>query len=450
MRELGASLNPSSTVIAVIGLGYVGLPVACEFARAGYRVIGVDVDEERLAKINAGICPIEGSEPELPALLLEVIQSGRFFATSDYNELASSSRFGGRSAMVAILNVETPVDQEHVPRYAALRSACRSLRAVLPDGALVIVESTVAPGTCHRVVMPELGLSPEDTTARFFVGACPERVMPGRLLFNLRSLSRVCGSDDPSVARTMVDLYRRIVKTADLDTTDLITSELVKTAENAHRDVNIAFANELALICKAVNADVWRVRELVNKSPGRAVLEPGGGVGGHCLPKDTWLLAHALSSDDAAEGPKLLSSARSVNDAMPAHVARLTVAALARNGKSLDGARVTVLGWAYREDTDDDRNSPSQAMCRILRQAGLQVVVQDPHVHAYRVGIEEAVKNADAVVLMVRHAAYRDLVPAVCASLMAKKPVAIDARGFLTASDWRAAGFDFDGVGVKR
>ena len=450
MSEFTARLTPSSTVIAVVGLGYVGLPVACEFAKAGFHVIGVDIDEARLAKINAGVCPIEGHEPELPALLVEVVKSGRFYATSDYKELASSSRFEGRATTVATLNVETPVDDSYVPRYVALRAACRSLRDVLPAGALVIVESTVAPGTCHRVVMPELGLGKVGASPRFFVGACPERVMPGRLLSNLRSLSRVCGSDDPSAARAMVGLYRHIVKTADLDVSDLVTAELVKTAENAYRDVNIAFANELALICKAVNADVWQVRELVNKSPGRAVLLPGGGVGGHCIPKDSWLLAHALAGGDGAEKASLLPAARGVNDAMPAHVARLTMAALARNGKPIRGARVTMLGWAYLEDSDDDRNSPSEAVCDILREAGVEVVVQDPHVRAHATGIEEAVTKSDAIVLMVRHSAYRALAPSACASVMANKPVAIDARGFLVAADWRAAGFDFDGVGVKR
>ncbi len=267
LTQLQQKIEQKQAVIGVIGLGYVGLPVAAMFAQAGFAVIGVDIKAERVAKINAGRSPIEGDEPGLAELLAEVVGDGRFHATPNYDELTQAD--------VVLIDVETPVDENNEPRYEALRSVCHSLGPVLADGVLVVVESTIAPGTIDGVVRPLLEQSSGKLVNEdFFLGACPERVMPGKLLRNLRTMSRVCGGSTMATAVTMTHLYRHIVE-ADLDTADPITAELVKTAENAYRDVQIAFANEVALICEAVGADVWRVRELVNKSPYRQMHLPG-------------------------------------------------------------------------------------------------------------------------------------------------------------------------------
>ncbi len=286
LQELQSKIEQREAVIGVIGLGYVGLPVAGAFADAGFHVVGVEIKSERVEMINAGRSPIEGNEPGLAELLARVTRAGNLRATMDYICL--------RDADIVLIDVETPIDDDHKPRFDALKSACTQLGAVLKEGALVIVESTVAPGTTERVVKPLV----EQATGRklndgFFLGHCPERVMPGKLLANLRALSRVCGGSTPETAQTMIALYRHIVE-ADLDAADCVTAELVKTAENAYRDVNIAFANELALVCESAGGDFLRVRELVNKSPGRNVLLAGGGVGGHCIPKDPWLLAYSV------------------------------------------------------------------------------------------------------------------------------------------------------------
>ncbi|MBN1260170.1 MAG: nucleotide sugar dehydrogenase, partial [Anaerolineae bacterium] len=269
LLELQRKIETRTARLGVIGLGYVGLPVACLFAEAGFKVVGIDVKAERVARINAGVSPIEGEEPGLADLLASVVAAGQLHATIDYGELASCD--------VITINVETPVDEQHVPRYAAMQSALRSLGPVLKAGALVIVESTIAPGTMAHIVQPLLETSSGKTVnVDFYLGHCPERVMPGRLLANLRGVSRVCGGETPETAEAMIALYRHVVQ-ADLDPADCVTAELVKTAENAYRDVNIAFANEVALVCEAVGGDVWRVRELVNKSPGRNMLFPGAG-----------------------------------------------------------------------------------------------------------------------------------------------------------------------------
>ncbi|MEA2628945.1 MAG: UDP-N-acetyl-D-mannosaminuronic acid dehydrogenase [Chloroflexota bacterium] len=418
--------------MGVVGLGYVGLPAACIFAEAGFNVSGVDLDAARTEKINSGESPIEGDEPGLADLVERVVASGHLRTSTAYTDLADAD--------VILICVDTPVDPDHRPRFKALRSACSQLGPVLKEGALVIVESTIAPGTIDSVVRPAL----EESTGRsvgagFYLGHCPERVMPGKLLRNMRTMSRVCGGSSMDVADVMVALYSTFVE-GDLDASDYLTAELVKTAENAYRDVGIAFANELAMICERAGGDVWRVRRLVNKVPGRDVLLPGGGVGGHCIPKDSWLLAVPLG--DEAES-SLLGVARRVNDGMPAHVAGL-VSSLLGTGKP---ARIAVLGYSYLENSDDTRNSPSAELIRLLSESGFEVVVHDPFVREYDGEVLEALRNADCAVLMVAHTAYRDLNLKAAGALM-RAPLMVDARGFFGTQALQDAGFGYRVIGV--
>jgi UDP-N-acetyl-D-mannosaminuronic acid dehydrogenase len=438
LSELQTKIERREARLGVIGLGYVGLPVGCAFARAGFSVTGLDIKAERVATINAGRCPIEGDEPGLADLVAEVVAAGRFSASTDYNDLADAD--------VIFIDVETPVDDDHHPRYVALSAACRSLGAVLKSGALVIVESTIAPGTVDRLVRPLLeATSGRRAGAGFYLGACPERVMPGKLLANLRQMSRVCGGDTPATAAVMVSLYRHIVE-ADLDTADPVTAELVKTTENAYRDVQIAFANEVALICEAAGGDVWRVRELVNKSPSRQMHLPGAGVGGHCIPKDPWLLAYGAAGDTPV---RLIPAARQVNESMPLHVADLTVTGLQAAGRAVAGARVAVLGYAYLEESDDTRNSPSAALLDRLHALGMETVVHDPWVAGYEGNVLDRMRGCDAAVVMVAHRAYRELdLQAAAAAL--RTPLLIDGRHVFDVAQAHAAGLTYYGIGLGR
>jgi UDP-N-acetyl-D-mannosaminuronic acid dehydrogenase len=445
LEGLRAEVKDRSVTLGVVGLGYVGLPVACLFADAGFQVVGIDVKADRVATINAGVSPIEGNEPGLAELLERVVTTRRLRATCDYG--------AARDCGVVTINVETPVDADHAPRYDALRSALLALGPQLKPGALVIVESTIAPGTMAQLVAPLL----EQATGRrvnqgFFLGHCPERVMPGKLLANLRSVSRVCGGASPETSEVMIELYRHVVA-AELDAADCLTAELVKTAENAYRDVNIAFANELALICEALGGDVWTVRDLVNKSPGRNVLLPGAGVGGHCIPKDPWLLVHGALGKAPV---RLIPASREVNDSMPAHVAQLTVDALAEAGIDVAGARVAVLGYAYLEDSDDTRNSPSIQLVTRLEERGADVRIHDPYVAAHRGELSARVQGCDAVVLVIAHDAYRGLDLADLRGWLASADengaatpkVLVDGRHVFDRRQAENAGFVFRAIGV--
>ena len=438
IKELHSKIETRKAKLAVIGLGYVGLPVAGMFAEAGFDVLGIEIRPERVEKINAGKSPIEGEEPGLAELMARVAKTGKLHATSDYAEL--------RQQDVILIDVETPVDETHVPRYEALRAALTSLAPVLQPGALVIIESTIAPGTMQNVVLPLLEKgSGRKVNEGFYLGNCPERVMPGKLLVNLRTLSRVVGGGSTETAETMCALYRYVVQ-ADLDPADWITAELVKTVENAYRDVQIAFANEVALICEELGGNVWKVRELVNKSPYRQMHLPGAGVGGHCIPKDPWLLAYGVQGK--AVPLRIIPSARAVNDGMPAHIVDLVQRALTKAGRSIAGSRILVLGYAYLENSDDTRNSPSEVLVDNLKQMGAEVVVHDPWVAEFNTDLWQKAQNSDAAVLMTAHSVYKTLDLAVLKQAL-RTPILVDGRHVVDETNARAAGLDYYCVGVS-
>jgi UDP-N-acetyl-D-mannosaminuronic acid dehydrogenase len=422
-------------VIAVIGLGYVGLPVACMFADAGFRVVGIERSAEKVDLINRGVSPIEGEEPGLAEMLAGAVRNGKLRATSDYAAC--------REARAISISVETPVGDDNRPAYAALRSALASLGPNLARGTLVIIESTIAPGTMQRVVAPALEAASGLRAAEdLYLVHCPERVMVGRLLHNLRHMPRAVGGMTPEAAQRAVALYRTFVE-ADLDATTALNAEIVKTTENTYRDVQIAFANEMALVCEDLGADVWEVRTLVNKCPYRDMHLPGAGVGGHCLPKDPWLL---LTHTSAGFPARLIPAARAVNEGMPAHVADLVVDGLHAAGKDIAGARVAVLGYAFLENSDDTRNSPSEVLVERLRTLGAEPVIHDPYVSEYRGDLQERVQGCDAAVLMVRHSEYLQLDPQELVGWLAS-PVVVDGRHAFAAG---AAHWIYRGVGGPR
>jgi UDP-N-acetyl-D-mannosaminuronic acid dehydrogenase len=448
--SLLAAIESKTANVVVLGLGYVGLPVACLFAEAGFPVVGIRRNQDKVDMINGGECPIKGKEPGLTELVSRVVSEGRFRATTDYEAC--------QNAQIVLIAVETPVDPvTKEPGYEALRKALTDLGPYLSPGMMVIIESTIAPGTMTKVVKPIL----EETSGLlvnkdFYLANCPERVMPGKLLANIRGCHRVVGGMSPETAELAVKLYRHVVQ-EDLDPVDCLTAELVKTMENTYRDVQIAFANEMALLCKDMGADVWQIRELVNKSPYRNMHLPGAGVGGHCLPKDPWLLV--VNSSDGFE-PQLTPAAREINDGMPGHMAALIEEALAEAGRELVGARVALLGVAYLENSDDTRNTPAATLAKLLLARGAEVVAHDPYVRkadwhqALDKGAEvpltnnlgEALNEADCVALVTKHQDYRALDLKWAARVM-RTSVLVDGRNSLDSTYGVKAGFVVRTVG---
>ena len=438
LDKLRQKISNQSARLAVIGLGYVGLPLASEFARVGFQVWGVDAKNDRVDQVNRGIFPFSGNEPNLANQISEVVSRGRLKATTDYLILSDCD--------IILIAIETPIDEWNRPQYSALRHGLVNLSKVLQPGSLVIIESTIAPGTMQQLVLPVLNEGSGLIAGKdYYLGHCPERVMPGKLLSNLRSIDRVVGGMTAEVGEVMASLYRWIVQ-ADLDITDWITAELVKTVENSYRDVQIAFANEVALVCEGVGGNVWRVRELVNKSPFRQMHLPGAGVGGHCIPKDPWLLADSASQSGAML--RLIPVARAINDSMPQHIAHLLVDAISEAGKRIQSSHILVLGYAYLEDSDDVRNSPSATLVQELEAAGAVITVHDSYVAEFQGDLMAMAGGCDALVVMVRHREYYNLDMPRLKGLLRPPPVLVDGRHVFDPVTLSAEGWIVRSLGI--
>src|SRR3989344_7410391 len=442
MNTLEKKIENRSANVVVVGLGYVGLPVACLLAEAGFKVVGINRGQEKVDLINKGISPIEGKEPSLAPLVKKVVRKGCLSATTDYSVC--------KKADIVLIAVETPVDAKtKTPKYLALRSALMSLAENLKKGALVIVESTIAPGTMKYVVGPFLeeksGLK---INKEIYLGHCPERVMPGKLLHNLRSYHRAVGGSTPETAGVMKKLYKTYVK-GNLDLTDMTTAEVVKTTENYYRDVEIAFANQLALLCEELGVNVYEARKLINKVEDRNVHMPGAGVGGHCIPKDGLLNVSVLrgkKNSEAEVAIKMADLARGINDFMPIHMISLLKKGLQKAGRELDNSKIAVLGYSYLANSDDTRNTPTKIFLQEFRANPKNVTVHDPFVEEYKGNLEDVLAGADAAVFMVAHDEYKNLSLEKLKKLMRTK-ILIDGRNIFSKEEAKKLGFIYKGIG---
>lgn len=403
--------------VCVVGLGYIGLPTASLLATKGFEVQGVDVNPDVVDTINAG--DIHIVEPELDILVRSAVQSGRLEAA-----------LKPEPADVFILAVPTPFREEHKPDLQFVEAGARLVAGVLEAGNLVILESTSPVGTTESVLEWIREERPDLDGESLHLAHCPERVLPGDIIRELVANDRVVGGITPEATERAAEFYRTFVA-GTVFPTDSRTAELVKLAENTYRDVNIAFANELSRICGELEVDVWELVGLANHHPRVNILEPGPGVGGHCLAVDPWFVV-----DSAPETARLIRTAREVNDHKPAWVARQVLGA-AQAFRSARGRDPTIscFGLTYKADVDDLRGSPAVEVIRSLAEAGAgRVLVTDPYVpelppalngsRARLVGSAQALEEGDIAVGLVDHRLFRRIPPA---SFSGK--VVVDARG---------------------
>lgn len=409
--------------VAVVGLGYIGLPTAAIMATNGWNVIGVDVNRRLVEAVNRGEVPFV--EPDLETAVASAVKLGSLRAQHEVP-----------AADVYIVAVPTPFGQGHSADLTYVDAATDSIIPQLRGGELVILESTSPPGTTQHLAdrimaaRHDLAASEADADAgRKIVhfAHCPERVLPGRIMVELVTNDRIIGGLTPIAGALARDLYSSFCK-AELHVTDARTAEMAKLTENAFRDVNIAFANELSLIAERLDIDVWELIELANKHPRVNILKPGPGVGGHCIAVDPWFIVSS-----APEESLLIRTARNVNDSKPEQV----LGHVEEAARNVEAPRVAALGLAFKSDIDDLRESPAlqivEALAKRLPHASIEAV--EPHIDQLPPSLaamknvslaefEPAVKGADIVVLLVDHTAFKDVDRA-----MLEDKVIIDTRG---------------------
>jgi len=427
--------------VAVFGLGHIGLPLAAVIAGTGFQVTGVDPDSKIANAVLGGRVDI--SEPKLNSMIKEAVEKKLLKVASDGKATVNDTE-------VILVCVPTPIKENKTPDLSYIEEVCRTIAHSMSNGKLVIIGSTLPPETTETFVAPllerESGLR---CGIDFWLTYCPERIAPGEALKELVENDRVIGGYNAESAEVASEFFKTFVK-GNMLITDAITSEVSKLAENAFRDVNIAFANELALLCERLGVDVIDAIKLANTHPRVSIHMPGCGVGGPCLPKDPYLLLSPLRDFDS----QIIEQARSVNESMPEHVAELAIEGLKKLGKPISESRITVLGTAYKGNVGDPRMSPSEHIIKKFLDLGAKVVAYDPHC-SESFGAEmagsliEAVRGSDCVIFATDHSEFKGIDLFTLRKQMKDSPTIVDGKRIIDPFEAKRMGFRYRGVGYK-
>ncbi|MGH2778387.1 MAG: nucleotide sugar dehydrogenase [Actinomycetota bacterium] len=402
ITDLGARILDRRASIAVFGQGYVGLSLACGAAERGFSLVGIDVDRARVQELDAGLLTVPGVNPQ------------NFSASHESGLLrfTSNAEAVGRADVVVIC-VPTPV-KDHVPDLSFVQAACASIAQHLVPGTLVVVESTTYPGTTEDLIRPLLESSGLTAGRDFWLAYCPERIDPGNQEFELSAIPRVVGGVDEESTEVATLFYRQITQEV-VAVSSSRAAELAKLLENTFRHVNIALVNEMAMLCREMDIDVWEVIEAAASKPfGFMPFYPGPGVGGHCIPLDPAYLAWQVRRDVGLQF-RILEQSQDINARMPAYVGARISDALNEAGKAVNGTRVLILGVAYKPGVGDVRESPSLEVMSWLSRRGSEVSFHDPYVKTVSLNghpidraelSSRALNAAGCVALLTPHAAY--------------------------------------------
>ncbi len=422
------------TKVCIFGLGYIGLPTAAMFAANGVEVIGIDINDKIIhTLINGGI---HIQEYGLAAIVKQSIESGFLKPT-----------FEPEPADAFIIAVPTPFYEDKRADMRAVAAAAEAIVPHLRKGNLVILESTSPPLTTINLLKPILEKSGLTAGKDFHLAYSPERVLPGQILKELVNNARVIGGIDIASAKAGQNLYATFVK-GDIVLTDATTAEMVKLMENTYRDINIAVANEFSRLAERFGIDVWEAIRIANLHPRVKILNPGPGVGGHCISVDPWFLVEA-----APDLTSLIHSARQVNDSQPAYVVRLVLKAL---GESLSNKKIAALGLTYKQDVDDLRESPAVETARLLAKHGVRVVAFEPYrpdaqFEGFETSgsLEGALVDADLILILVGHKQFQELTPDYVKQISHARMI-VDSVNIFPISIWQSAGFRLIRLGVGK
>ena len=389
--------------VGVVGMGYVGLPMAVEFARAGYTVIGQDINADKVAQLNDGISYIGDVPTEV---LAPLVQSGKLCATTEIADLADCDAIS--------IAVPTPLRKTKDPDMSYVLSAADAVAEVCHPGLLVVLESTTYPGTTEEIILPRLVHNGLTVGEDVFVAFSPERVDPGNPVYGVHNTPKVVGGVTPACVEVVTALYEPAVEKV-VPVSSTAAAEMVKLLENTFRAVNIGLVNEMAIMCQRLGVDVWEVIEAASSKPfGFMPFYPGPGLGGHCIPIDPHYLSWRLRALNY--NARFIELVSEINTQMPYHVIDLVMDALNDDGKALRGAKVGVLGMAYKRDIDDVRESPALDVFHLLEQKGADVTFSDPHVASVHLPEDRIAESQplsaewlaaqDVVVIVTDHRAF--------------------------------------------
>lgn len=401
MNQIKEKLQNKTATLGVVGLGYVGLPLAVEKAKAGFRTLGFDVQEEKVNMVNSGENYIGDV---VNADLKEIVEAGLLSATTDYSQVASAD--------CVCICVPTPLDSHQQPDTSYVESSAESIVPYMHKGMLIILESTTYPGTTEELLKPILEKSGLKCGEDFYLAFSPERVDPGNLQYKTKNTPKVVGGVTKECTETAAALYETILEAPVHKVSSPAIAEMEKILENTYRNVNIGLVNELAMLCNKMDINIWEVVDAAKTKPyGFQAFYPGPGLGGHCIPLDPYYLS--WKAREYGFHTSMIESSMMVNDRMPEYCSERANKILNRDKKAMNGSKILILGVAYKQDIDDYRESPALEVIEELEKEKADVVYFDPFVSEYRYKGEvktsepeltaELIESADLVIVTTSH-----------------------------------------------
>tara|TARA_B100001146_G_scaffold81809_1_gene72619 strand:+ start:137 stop:1492 length:1356 start_codon:yes stop_codon:yes gene_type:complete len=439
------SLNSKTLRVCVIGIGRIGLPTALSFAKSGLQTIGVDINEKLVENINSGKFPLK-DEPGYDEIFDSVLKTKKFSATTKIEDAVPNSD-------LILLSLPTPMDKNNIPDYSALRTVSSKLSDILSPNSLVIVESTVEPGFIEDEMVSLISKSGRlEIEKSFFIGVCPENANPGEILHDFTNLPRLVGGINLNITKIIKSIYNFVFSVELVEMPDCKTANVVKLTTNVFRDINIAFVNELSLMFEKLGIDTNKVLEAAKKKYNFQVHYPGAGVGGPCLPINSYQLLNTARRTGVKLG--IIESGRKINEKMPDHVIDLISDAFRESNIRLDGSDILIFGVSYKPNVKDIQLTPAEHIIEKLKNLGANVHIYDPYFTSTKIfGIdtlttipdENILKTMNAAVIVTGHDSFKSF--KISNFSLMKNPILIDTRGIFEPRDAKDANLIFRGLG---
>jgi len=443
LEDVRESLAKKSLRVCVIGIGRIGLPTALSFAKSGLSTIGVDINENLVQNVNSGKFPLK-DEPGYEEIFNNVINNKTFSATTKIEDAVSNSD-------LILLSLPTPMDKNNIPDYSALRNVGSQLSEILSPNSLVIVESTIEPGFIEDEMISLISKSGKfQVEKNFFIGVCPENANPGEILHDFTNLPRLVGGINPQITKIIKTIYEFVFAVELIEMPNCKTANAVKLTTNVFRDINIAFVSELSLMFEKLGIDTNKVLEAAKKKYNFQVHYPGSGVGGPCLPINSYQLLNTARR--TGSNLSIIESGRKINEKMPDHVITLTSDAFKESGKSIQNSNVLILGISYKPDVKDIQLTPAEEIIKKLQNLGAKIKIYDPYFSSKNIfgidvenNIENAITNVDAAIIVTAHSEFKKLELSLFTKM--NTPILVDTRGIIEPHDAKQHKIIFRGLG---
>ena len=425
--DVEKSLKSQTIRVCVVGIGRIGLPSALSFAKSGLTTIGVDINESLVQKINDDNFPLE-DEPGYEEIFHDVIKNKTFSATTKIEEGITKSN-------LILLSLPTPMDENNIPDYSVLANVAKQLSQLLQPNSLVIVESTVEPGFIEDVMINLISDNDRlDAEKNFFIGVCPENANPGEILHDFTNLPRLVGGINQDISKVIQLIYSFVFGVELIEMPDCKTANAVKLTTNVFRDVNIAFVSELSLMFEKLGIDTMKVLEAAKKKYNFQVHYPGAGVGGPCLPINSYQLLNTAKR--LGSNLSIIESGRKINEKMPEHVINLTLDAFNECNKTIQDSSILILGISYKPDVKDIQLTPAEQVINKLQDLGVKIHIYDPYFKSKKVfgitvaeNIENVISTVDASIILTAHDEFKKIEIALFSKML--NPILIDTRGII-------------------